>query len=107
VRISPIRAGMEARFLHHHGKRLPVAFRDHLVPRPVKRVRCERHEHGRTCFRPGLPREVFPKASVEEILLAQAEAGLLARMQSFDWQIVHGIRVSSGDGLGAFLDVTI
>jgi hypothetical protein len=34
--------------------------------------------------------------------LAQAKQGLLRRMQSFDWQIVHGNWVSSGQGL--FLD---
>jgi hypothetical protein len=35
---------------------------------------------------------------VEAILLARAKQGILSRMQSFSWQIVHGHWVSSGEG---------
>jgi hypothetical protein len=50
-----------------------------------------------------IPCRACPESSVEAILLARAKQGILARMQSFDWQIVHGHRVSSG----LFLDAMI
>jgi hypothetical protein len=44
---------------------------------------------------------------ISAILLARAKQGLLTRMQTFDWQIVHGRRVAGGDYVGGFLDVIV
>jgi hypothetical protein len=58
-------------------------------------------------WNPCCPLEFAPcfPISPAAILLALANAGTLPRMQSFDWQIVHGIRISGGDGIGQLLDV--
>jgi hypothetical protein len=113
VRISPIRAGTEARFLENRERRL-LALRLRFCPRPILPVLCEPCRCGclPCCCRPvpccgWHPGDTCHGPSPAAILLAQAYAGTLARMQSFDWQIVHGIRVSGGDNLGAILDVRV
>ncbi len=51
------------------------------------------------------PIRVLTQGEILELLLRQAYQGILRRMQSFDWQIVHGHKVSGGDGPNAFLDI--
>jgi hypothetical protein len=43
--------------------------------------------------------------NVNEILLRRAFVGLLSRMRTFDWQVIHGHIVGGIDGRGANLDV--
>ena len=42
---------------------------------------------------------------VNHVLLKRAMAGLLSRMRTFDWQIIHGHIVGGADRRGAKLDV--
>jgi hypothetical protein len=93
VRIDAIRAGMEARFFQtcdvpriivccpaFHGSR--------ALENDCRRARCRCVEQ-----------------DVNEILLRRACAGLLSRMRTFDWQIIHGHNVGGIDGRGANLNV--
>jgi len=100
VRIHPIRAGREARF-----------FRTCDVPRIIAccpairgsrplEIGC-RHAFGRC-----VEHEInCVEQDINEILLRRACAGLLSRMRTFDWQILHGHNVGGIDGRGANLDV--
>jgi hypothetical protein len=151
VRISPVCAGTEARFLADRWER-PLAACDRFVREPIRHPGCEPlacrpfpccdplfrcwdplrccGPFCRCCCEPfgccgpfafcgpfpwcgpidcceRFPHKTCPERSIESILLAQAQAGVLSRMLQFDWQVVHGHHVSAGAGLGAFLDVTI
>ncbi len=43
--------------------------------------------------------------SIEQILLERAKAGVLTRMLHFDWQVMHGNRVSHGLNAAVMFDV--
>jgi hypothetical protein len=95
VRIHPIRAGTEDGF-----------FRIRDVPRIIGcyPVFCGSRPLEND-FRRALRKCV--EHDVNEILLRRACAGLLSRMRTFDWQIIHGHNVGGIDGRGANLDVLI
>ena len=53
-----------------------------------------------SCRRPELA-----NPDVNHILLKRAFAGLLSRLRTFDWQIIHGHEVGGSEKRGTSLDV--
>jgi hypothetical protein len=103
VRIEPIHHGREALFfpacdvtrLTGHS----VCVTGHSVGRPLFRE---------CTLRAGECRFVsarFVDRNLNRILLGRALAGLLTRMRTFDWQVIHGHQVGGTGGLGATLDL--
>jgi hypothetical protein len=100
VRIEPIHHGREALFfpagdVTGHS----VCVTGHCVCRPTFRE---------CMLRAGECRFVsarFVDRNMNRILLRRALAGLLTRMRTFDWQVIHGHKVGGTDGLGATLDL--
>jgi hypothetical protein len=104
VRIEPIHHGREALFF-------PVCFPacDLTGHRVCATGHIVCHPLFRECtLRAGEFRFVsarFVDRNMNRILLRRALAGLLTRMRTFDWQVIHGHKVGGTGGLGATLDL--
>jgi hypothetical protein len=104
VRIEPIHHGREALFF-------PVCFPacDLTGHRVCATGHIVYHPLFRECtLRAGEFRFVsvrFVDRNMNRILLRRALAGLLTRMRTFDWQVIHGHKVGGTGGLGATLDL--
>jgi hypothetical protein len=93
VRIHPIRDGNDSHLYQACGdSRIAYRCRDVLacrtVPVELRRNVCK-----------------FPEADINRVLLKRAFAGLLSRLRTFDWQVIHGHSVGGIDGRGTALDV--
>jgi hypothetical protein len=94
VRIHPIRDGLE-----QHP--LPVCEAAAVPP-------CPPQKRGRK-LEPGECRNLstnkLANADVNRVLLQRALAGVLTRLRSFDWQVIHGHQVGGSEKRGTSLDV--
>jgi hypothetical protein len=93
VRIHPIRDGNDGHlFQACDDSRTVYRCRDKLacraVPVELRRKVCK-----------------FSEADINRVLLKRALAGLLSRLRTFDWQVIHGHNVGGIDGRGKSLDV--
>jgi hypothetical protein len=94
VRIHPIRDGNDGHlFQACDDSRLVYRCREVLACRAAVPVDLRRN----VCK--------FSEADMNRVLLKRAFAGLLSRLRTFDWQVIHGHSVGGIDGRGRALDV--
>jgi hypothetical protein len=93
VRIEPIRDGREAQSFQTCDVANVIAFRPAFCGgKPLPGEFCQASSRS-------------AQRDMNRILLLRAFTGLLSRMRTFDWQIIHGHKGGGTDGRGAALDV--
>jgi len=94
VRIHPIRECVEQ-------QPFPVCESAPVVPCPppkrqhkLQTIECRKRSSGK-----------LANPEINRVLLQRALAGVLTRLRSFDWQVIHGHQVGGSENRGSGLDI--